>query len=361
MTVYPGAIDAPALCENDAVHAIETTLGVNPQGGFNSVVDRLNILDVRLAAERAFRVSDYGGIQQAINAAFAAGGGFVVLPWGVYTLPGLAAGANHWYDLRQGVQVVGFGRHSTLKVPNGAGNFRCIFLGVNLYDVELGGFCLDGNQAGNAPTSDTDFEPVTGGWAKPREAIHLDNGARVTISDLHTANYDNRMHIFSSAADITIERCHFDSISTFDHDHSSIYTEASGARILNNVFTGNNIAMSAIETHGSDQYVRGNTIRGFRRGMNITSIVNNPIGAYAVTIKDNHVLDCEVGISLWSSAYGSDTDNQRFADLIVKDNIIRPNKALWPAADFDHGIYFHHASRPYFGLLLSDNLVRVLS
>ena len=79
---YPNDIPPVEQCENIAVHDALVTLGINPQGAQSTVAARMAQMDTQLLKERAFRMDAYPTPQAAIDAAFAAGGGFgFALTW----------------------------------------------------------------------------------------------------------------------------------------------------------------------------------------------------------------------------------------------------------------------------------------
>lgn len=368
MALYPGAIDTLEACENEAVQAIEQTLGVMPQGTFDTVRARLDYLQDMLIS-RVFNVLDFPTPQAAIDHAALCGGGYVLFPWGE-TIVTPDPETRHCLLLKPGVSLVGQGPQSVIKVADGAGNFKGV-IGQDdsdtLLDPVIANLTIDGNQAGNAPADIEAFEPIRDaedkitGFEAARMAIRLRIGRRLQVQGVHVRNLDSINHISSSLRDTEIAGCHFDATSTFEHDHSSIYTAAPGQRITNNRFEGNGVMRTAIETHGSDQYVRDNTVNGYRIGMNLTGVAKEPVGSVAASIKDNHLLNVEYGMQLWSRAYGSDTAAQMFADLIIADNVIRLNKTMWPDTAHEKAIRFWlQNNRPISGLVLRDNLVRVV-
>src|SRR5512139_3886553 len=114
-TIYPNGIDTLDNCENDAVLAIETKLGINPQGNMSTVGARIAQLEDHINY-RTFRMQDFASPQNAIDAAHDAGGGVVVVPWGI-TMLTLNPTTRRFLNLRSGVSIVGYGPQSILKVP----------------------------------------------------------------------------------------------------------------------------------------------------------------------------------------------------------------------------------------------------
>jgi hypothetical protein len=269
MTNYPGALDPLEACENEAVQVIETTLGVNPHGTDATVSARLQRLDGQLLKERTFRMDAYPTPQAAIDAAFAAGGGFVVVPWGVTTLPAFNPVTGCFLMLKPDVSIIGFGAQSVLKVPDGAGNYKAILhhdLADSIDDVILSDFTLDGNTANN-PVTYADG-PAWVADLKPRVGILLYKAKRTTITGVQTRDLDciNTIIVNGVAVeDCAVVGCHFDTpLSVIDHDHSTIYTNGTACRVQHNHLVGHGIgARTAIEIHGSAQLISGNIERGY--------------------------------------------------------------------------------------------------
>ena len=266
---YPATIPPIEECENIVVHDALVTLGVNPQGTHVSVVARLNAVDLRIAlSERIFKAGEYGGIQPAIDAAFAAGGGTVIIPWGV-TVATLNPATGTFYTLKPNVSIMGYGPQSVVKVPDNAGNYKAVFhhdLADSIDDVTFSNFAIDGNAANNAVTY-----PDSAAWVadlKPRMAFMLYKAQRTTMAGVQVRGLDciNTISVNGVAVeDCAVVDCYFDTpLSPIDHDHSTIYFNGVGCRTQNNHLIGHGWgSRTAIETHGSLQLVTGNIERGY--------------------------------------------------------------------------------------------------
>jgi hypothetical protein len=367
---YPATIPPVEECENIVVHDALETLGINPQGTHASVVARLDSIDQRLtASERLFKTGNYGSIQATIDAAFIAGGGIVLLPYGVTTLPAFNPTTELFITLKPGVSLMGFGAASVLKVPDGAGNFKAVIgQSGNPDNSILSDFVIDGNHAGNAPADIEAFDPIRNefnqitGFNKPRYGCLL-TGANITLAGIAIRGLDSINHVVVGGANSLIIDCVLEAVCAFDHDLSAVYTTSGdGVRIERNRFVGGVFCRTAIETHNSNVFIRDNTIANFSNGLNVTGYVNDPLGTYALTVKDNHMLDCGAGVTIWSGAYGATPDNQQVCDLIVADNIIRLNSTLWPGATVDKGIRYDSGNTKPIGVqIIRDNLVRIMS
>ena len=100
------------------------------------------------------------------------------------------------------------------------------------------------------------------------------------------------------------------------HDHSTIYTDGTGAMISNNKFLGKEMVNSAaIEVHGANAKVTGNYVSGYYRGANIL--------ASGTTFKGNHVYGAANPVDLWSFAPAA------LRDVKITGNVLNRNRAYW--------------------------------
>lgn len=265
MSDYPNAIDPLEACENDAVHAIQTTLGTIPQGIYANVGTRLSVLEDR---PRMWYLGQHATPQDTIDAAYAEGGGTVVVPWGVTELE-YNSEAERFLTLRPGVSLVGYGPQSILKVKDASGNFKYILShdpAEDLSGISLADFAIDYNHTGNplSYTNDTEWQADTG---KARFAIHLFRGKNISISNLHFRNILARNVVKTGSLNefVTISGCHFAcALPAFDYDHSSIYLNGHHHKVLYNTFAGQGWgARTAIELHHAGHVIIGNIETGY--------------------------------------------------------------------------------------------------
>jgi hypothetical protein len=359
-TVYPVSIDTEENCENEAVRSIEVTLGSNPQSSYATVSARIDHIDTMLDAS-LFRMQDYATPQSAIDAAALAGGGIVIVPWGVTNLS-LDATTRRFLTLKPNVSLIGHGPKSVLRVPDGAGNY-CAIIGTSSSDtcddLAVCSLTIDGNQSGNGPSSIDDFEPVGGSFSAPRMAINLlGSGKRPTVSDVHIVNHDSINAIWSGLDDTCVSGCRIDAISTFSHDHASIYTHCTGQRIIANIVDGNSVMRSALETHGNEQLVAWNTVRRVKKGMSLTGV--SPHGSFGATIVGNQFIDVEAGVNIWAQTYPGGDTIQAFRALIIDQNIVCLNKTMWPEASLSSGICLYAIGQQPLDAPQGNNIVQLV-
>lgn len=114
---------------------------------------------------------------------------------------------------------------------------------------------------------------------------------------------------------------------TIQYDSSLIYVDAKSetpVSITDNIFEATTVldpgAFTAIETHGSNTVVRGNIIRNFYTGMNITGSAATDSRNIVV---ENNVMDQVIkGIALWSAEYGAHTTGYGLDGVTVQGNHI---------------------------------------
>jgi hypothetical protein len=209
--------------------------------------------------------------------------GVVNLPSGTFTVrPAL--------KLRQGETIIG--HDSTLKVAASSGDYVAVLAAASP-DTDLSGLTIkdvtfDQNSAGN-PISDV--QPLYHG--QPRFVILMVRGAGISITNDRFLNTNNINTIVTGSAtsNVTISGNQFTGVSTPWHDHSSVYTSGIGTTISNNTFTGT-WDIAAIEVHGDQATITGNTVSGYYRGANIV--------ASDTTFTQNTVLGALGPVDLWS-------------------------------------------------------------
>jgi hypothetical protein len=208
--------------------------------------------------------------------------GVVNLPSGTFTIsPSL--------QLKRGEAIIG--HNTTLQVAASSGDYVAVLTGVtyttDLSGLKITGVTFDQNTAG---------DPVTKVHmlSQPRMIIRIAVGAGITITGdkfLNTNNI-NTIATGSATSNVTISGNQFTGVSLPWHDHSSIYTSGTATTISNNTFTGSH-DIAAIEVHGNQATVTGNTISGYYRGINIAA--NN------TTFTGNTITGALGPVDLWST------------------------------------------------------------
>jgi hypothetical protein len=222
-----------------------------------------------MATQRIFYVEDEDSAQIAINKAWLAGGGTVMLPVGT-TMLELDSEAGRFLTLRPGVSLAGYGPQSVLKVPDGAGEFVSIIGQENSDDLSgiiLRDFALDYNSRQNVPDYEDGPAWIANGANDPRFAILVMRGKNITIDNVRFEDVlsINTVKTSSLVENLTIRNCQFNNaLAPFDHDHSTIYLNGKNHRVQDNNFVGKGWgSRTAIELHDRGMLVSGNTETGY--------------------------------------------------------------------------------------------------
>ncbi|MGH9160733.1 MAG: glycosyl hydrolase family 28-related protein, partial [Vicinamibacteraceae bacterium] len=297
-------------------------------GGAGRVVGRLGAavaLPQWWGARADGKHDDATAINRAIQAMSEAGGGTVHLPAGTYLLgtvtPSRVPKEPRFATLivpKSRVNIDGEGDVTVLRAADGLSqNRQWNFIyppdagrGDPLTDVTYGHFKVDGNGENN-------LRMARARW----NAIGTNFGARITIDSLTFVNNASRQCLrFGNNAmphtvrDLTIRNCRFDTVggaiqgNDGQTDHSSIYAQADGCLIQDNVFTQPDLdrtnASTAIEVHASNAIVSGNYIRNYRGGINVVASVTDQIN---VIYTDNVIVGCEgSGFKFWCNEHVMD-------------------------------------------------------
>ena len=210
---------------------------------------------------------------------------------------------------------------------------------TRLDDVEFSNLTFDVNGLNNPIKSPNE---TNGDLGTPtlRYVIRSFAGERVVIRNCTFTNIENGNTVSfngSAVADIAIEDSRFLAVggALIDHDHSSIYTDGRRFRIVNNEFRGRNGAgtigaRTAIETHGDDIEVRGNTISGYMQGANIVGRATDPSRQL---FKGNTISAVAVGLKLWPIGDAGPGDSRpAFTNLSIVGNTIDVSADEWWAS-----------------------------
>jgi len=354
------------------------------------------------------------GIQAALSAAAAAGGGTVYVPAGVYTLWTELASTAVASPLMISSHVTPQGDCPT----SGRGG-----AGTSKTDGPDYGAMLTGPVGGVAPVDhitirDLRFDQNSAGNAGKVLGLE-DSYAFIAI-------------LFYNVNELTVERCWFDTcfgtqtvaasgqgtfvngvvtskashiairdnrfrfrpVGTRWYDASAIYTDAMGVAITGNYFYGEQGAgdarpTTAIETHRGPVVISGNVVDGasgavnrlgFQTGMNVCSAANgceaqaqDPTPTTDVLIADNLLRNVNTGVVLWSFR------DHGFRNLTVASNrIVVAQKSALLGDTFAWGIGMNSFALPtvvddvtqvvrceavpgdgyYDGVLISDNHIQ---
>jgi len=299
---------------------------------------------------------DSGALRNALAAA--ASGSTVYIPSGTYIIDPAAQP----FIIHSGLTLQGDGARSVLKVKDNDGDYEFIFMprtrSTEVDNISFTNFTIDQNIGNN---SSAHIETHRQGTAEC--AILLGNFQHALVDGMnftHTGGVNTVIFSAAPSNDITIRNSNFQwqaPPSGPPADVSMIYTNCNSQRITNNTFisTFNDRAVTAIELHGHDVVVSGNTVNGFRKGMNITSFnPNSPsTGDGFMDIYGNTLTCATSGISLWSFK------GRTLSQVHIHDNVINLVPDATPDVDVV-GIGLVRASNvggDYDGLVIENNTI----
>lgn len=294
-----------------------------------------------------FSVTDFGAlgngiaddtksIQKAIDAAFAAGGGFVLFPAGTYKIkirsdipqslivyPKIALQGNSYET-------------SIIKLAGRQRNYNSL-IGAAELDDDLSNFSIknltiDSNSVSNPVSSEANFS-----GARDRFSVRVFSGVNVQITNsrFRDINAVNTITVNSDTkvSDVLIENNIFEKIggASFDYDHSTIYLHGKRGIVANNVFlsrkgAGTNGARTAIETHGDDHTVQNNSIDGFANGIFATGYASSSRNQI---VTGNTINNAHSGIVMWSYFFQNSLPNPALVNCRISGNKIKINVSGW--------------------------------
>jgi hypothetical protein len=252
----------------------------------------------------------------------------VNLPSGTFTI-------QPTLQLSEGVRIIG--HNTTLKVANGAGDYKAILSAAtpatSLSGLSITGVTFDQNTAGN---------PITNTSAlfqgKPRFVIWAPVGSSITITGNSFTGLDGVDAIVTGGAtsNVTVSKNLFQASNPLGHDTSTIYTSGTGTTISNNTMVGTSMrASAAIEVHGSQVKATGNSIRGYLKAINVVASQTNfsgnnvtdalnPVDLWSIVapgLTDVTITNNYLGRNLhyWSKIYGASMPNAQYTQTVVRD------------------------------------------
>lgn len=246
-----------------------------------------------------------GDYYDAWNAAFTAlavSGGTIRLLSRTYET---GISGDDWIFCQNNVSVIGQGRSSIVKIPDGNGDYSRIFgasvSGAVMEDIQFRNFTINQNSENGSGY------PVVGtsGYAAISMACHdlvVNNMAFDTCCGVNTIYVSGSHHQITENLFIV-----YRNDDAGDFDQSVIYSASNNrAVIANNVFYSDldeyaYPARTAIEAHNGAHSITGNLIDGFRKGMNITGMTSGTAQDNPMTITGNVMQNCNNGILLWAA------------------------------------------------------------
>lgn len=297
---------------------------------------------------------DREAIQKAINAARDAGGGEVLLPAGTYrvTLAPTVAGETalkRAFTVYPNITVRGESRNSSiLKLAGGQGSYGSLLAGKT-FGADASGFSLrsltvDHNTRGNPVDTLEDVKLNDANFARSniRAAVWLATGTKMSVQDCTFRDIVAVWTVFlAGEADrvggVTVANNRFEGVrgGALDFDASLVYLENNGvlSRVSNNTFASVNGGKAgslglrtAIEVHGDNILVEGNTVSGFLTGLNLGS----GWPARANIVRGNRFENVQSGIVLWADAAKLSPPPQvALKDITLEQNTITLDVGGW--------------------------------
>ncbi|WP_373543091.1 glycosyl hydrolase family 28-related protein [Chamaesiphon sp.] len=314
-------------------------------------IAKLSVVVTQFGAVPNDGTDDTVAIQTAIDTIAQKGGGSVMFPPGTYRISIQRQGKHlQALKLRSRVRLAASTtKGATLKLADRQGNYESL-MGTAEYSTPLTDFVI----AGLTIDSNGQHNPVLRGesngrnspdfgddqTALPRAAVRVYTGKRIRIDRTRFTNQNAVWSVvvngtLEGMTDVAITNSRFDNVggNAVDFDHSSIYTQ--GARMLldKNVFVsrsgpGTKGARTAIEIHGNDQTVIGNTITGYANGINVTG-VGTPVSQRQL-YQDNRLDDVNTGFTLWFGIHpGTNPALPALQNVTLRRNTVNINSTNW--------------------------------
>jgi hypothetical protein len=297
-------------------------------------------------------IDDTAAIQTAIDTIAEKGGGSIMFPPGTYNVSIQRQGKYlQALKLRPGIRLAASNSQgATIRLADRQGNYESMMgtaeYGTSLTDFVIQGLTFDSNGQNNpvlAPEgSNGKNSPDFGDDdnALPRTVFRAYMGKRIQID---RSRFTNQNAVWSvvvngkleSMTDVAITNSRFDRVggNAVDFDHSSIYTQGSRMLVTKNMFVsrsgpGTKGARTAIEIHGSDQTVIGNTIKGYANGINVTG-VGTPVSQRQL-YQNNTIEGVNTGFTLWHNIHkGGNPDRPALQNVMIRRNTININSDDW--------------------------------
>ncbi|AFY95365.1 right-handed parallel beta-helix repeat-containing protein [Chamaesiphon minutus] len=334
-------------------------------------IGRLSELVTKFGAVPNDGKDDTVAIQNAIDAV-AKKGGSVLFPPGVYNISiQRQLKQPQALKLRSGIKLAASTtKGATLKLADRQGNYESIMgteeYGTPLTDFAIQGLTIDSNGQNNpvlspeGPGGKVSADFGTENNLLPRTAVRVYVGKRISIDRTRFTNQNAVWSVvingkLDGMTDAAITNSRFDNVggNAVDFDHSSIYTQGSRMLVENNTFIsrfgpGTKGARTAIEIHGNDQIVRGNTIKGFTNGINVTG-AGTPVSQRQ--LYENNLIDgANTGFTLWFNIHkGNSASQPAMQQIVIRRNTVNISSDKWvePGIVSDSG--------PSAGIMLDPN------
>jgi hypothetical protein len=317
---------------------------------------RVNVKESPYRAVGDGQTDDTKAIQRAIDAVHAAGGGEVYFPKGVYrvSIQPETVSDGGWVralTVYPRITLRGASRESTtIRLADDQSfllgkvrhkGYGCI-LGARPFAADCSGLvlkdlCIDNNGPNNGYNALADLDSPDGLWAHQRARASLYLYSARDGVQVASCRFKNTQGVWGiclmgeggggtlaiRGAVVINNQWEKNGGGTLDHDNSTLYVAADGARITGNIFTAREATgtvgqRTAIEVHGRDIAVTKNQITGFVSGINIGGSCAYP--HERIVASENVIKGAFVGVVLWATKVD---DNQ---PVVLKQTTITKNQ-----------------------------------
>lgn len=274
---------------------------------------------------------DAPAINKAIATLTAKGGGTLYIPQGTYMLTSTTGSNNVLIVPKSNIHIKGDGIDKTiLKVSNGLnskfpGGFNVIFSSssdprevINNFSVEQ--LTIDENGSNN----------ITENVKRYKNAgVGIRYGSNIIVSQVKVVNNPGRQCISignptpdNIVKTVTVRNCIFMNMAdavpgnSGQNDHSTIYVVADGPQVIGNTISNDKFsqATTAIEVHGYNGTIQGNTISNVHKAFNcISALVSTHDMSYSNNKCTNIQMAFATAITPGKSLSNIDVENNSFS------------------------------------------------
>lgn len=297
------------------------------------------------AGGQVFNVKAYGAvagdqsvdnipkIQAAIDAASAAGGGTVYVPWGTYYVA--PSGTTSYIVAKSNVRLVIDG---AIKIKDDCGDFEQLISSATNGTTAISNFSIEGcGKIDLNPTGNTTGTVAASNGAR-QFAVKFFSATNVAFRGVRFDPYCGiNGVVVNTLADeeVVFDDCFMrftPRTAPAAYDNSGIYFQAKYHRIQNSTFlsASGSGALAAIETHGGPSNVSGCITHGFATGVNAVtwSGAITEGNANDINIGGNTFSDAALAISVWCVTGHTDRS------VNIVGNLISINQADRLAGDY---------------------------
>jgi hypothetical protein len=320
--------------------------------GFAQQAPGINITQFGAACDGV--TDDRVAIQSALDAS---GGRDVSVPLGSVCMIGPLPTKTRFLTIGPGTKIVGGG---TLRIAQGSAPYDAVIYSSDCTGCLLSDIVIDSNVKENPIAGLAEIQ------THPRIEIALYGGTHITVRGvtiMHSSAVNSIVVNGASSVSVAIEACTLtdmgDDPGHISHDASGIYIHADSAVVSHNhlkaVAMGSPSGKTGIETHGSQMTVADNVITNFSNGMNITGVAS--ADSKNIVVSGNVITGAQIGMQLWSRAYGTHTAGHGIDGMIVNGNHIQIHQNYYPTPECGGIVFDQLANLPVANVRVFDNSI----